>query len=456
MKAGPRPSFTQGEKATAKYLATYAEVEANSAEVVALQHGPFSHGLAIPAQAEDQNIIGALRGIPSGPTGPVLTVTVINACTGASQNTLDSNLRSLKEIKQHYGTGQALTSSIHVHKHPSGHLVVIDRSTQNPLPPKQGVGLARKIGCDFLLAVAELGALKSPWLHCSDADTRLPSQYFAQASGQAREHATALLYPFRHREDSQSPTTHSFAMDYESSLRYYVLGLRFAESTHDFHTVGSAMAVHANAYAKVRGFPRREAAEDFYLLNKLAKLGSIQQLGGPRIEPSSRASNRVPFGTGAAIEKHLREPQDELKVDHPIVFNYLKAWEATLTACLADPAQSKNLSNSIRRHAQSEPEVDASRLLSALEKSGSILRADRAFKGPASTLNQRLRDSLDSFRTLKFIHALRDEGLAAQGLRKALNEASFIRLHRSADRLSSLEVSEQLEELDYQGAHSEN
>ena len=64
------------------------------------------------------------------------------------------------------------------------------------------------------------------------------------------------------------------------------------------------------AYAAVRGMPKREAAEDFYLLNKIAKQGPVVR---PRLDPiriAQRTSTRVPFGTGAAtgkISNQLRE-----------------------------------------------------------------------------------------------------------------------------------------------------
>jgi hypothetical protein len=38
------------------------------------------------------------------------------------------------------------------------------------LPHKEGVGLARKIGCDIALSLYERGTLKSRWLHTTDAD----------------------------------------------------------------------------------------------------------------------------------------------------------------------------------------------------------------------------------------------------------------------------------------------
>ena len=45
------------------------------------------------------------------------------------------------------------------------------------------------------------------------------------------------------------------------------------------------------------GFPRRNATEDFYILNKLAKVGSIARLAGTPVILEGRLSDRVPIGT---------------------------------------------------------------------------------------------------------------------------------------------------------------
>src|SRR5260370_15593309 len=114
----------------------------------------------------------------------------------------------------------------------------------------------------------------------------------------------ALIYPFWHR--CESPPELADGMDrYELFLRSYVLGLADAGSPYAFHTLGSTVAVHTLAYAKVRGFPRRAAGEDFYLLNKLAKVGSIAQLDGAPLIIRGRRSHRLPFGTGAALNHIL-------------------------------------------------------------------------------------------------------------------------------------------------------
>ena len=125
---------------------------------------------------------------------------------------------------------------------------------------------------------------------------------------------------------------------YEYSLRYYVAGLSFAHSPYAFHTIGSTIAVNAAHYAKVRGFPRRQAGEDFYLLNKLAKVGAIMQLGAETdcepIDIAARLSDRVPFGTGAAVGKimELEDPAREFLLYHPSVFGLLRSWLGSLPA----------------------------------------------------------------------------------------------------------------------------
>ncbi len=81
----------------------------------------------------------------------------------------------------------------------------------------------------------------------------------------------------------------------------------------------------------MRGFPKREAGEDFYLLNKLAKVGTVLELAeGPdneAIRIESRRSDRVPFGTGAAVNRitALADPLGEFRFYDPSVFELLKA-----------------------------------------------------------------------------------------------------------------------------------
>src|SRR6202022_2192121 len=163
----------------------------------------------------------------------------------------------------------------------------------------QGVGLARKVGNDVALALAAGDRLSSGWLHNTDADTLLPRDYFDQMTG-VPEKAAAAIYFFEHRFE-KDPGLAEAARLYEISLRYYVLGLAWAESPYAYQSMGSCVVISRDAYAAVRGFPRKNAAEDFYVLNKLAKVGSIFRLAGSPVLLEGRPSDRVPFGTGRAI-----------------------------------------------------------------------------------------------------------------------------------------------------------
>ncbi len=173
-------------------------------------------------------------------------------------------------------------------------VVVIDR-TATPIPTRQGVGLARRIGADVALRYIENGRIETPIVFCTDADAALPAGYFDAPGGAG----AAWVYPFEHVSDA--PGLRRAGLGYELSLRYYVNRLAGVGSPYAFHTVGSCLAIDARAYAMVRGFPRRNAAEDFYILNKLAKVGAIRRLAGPVVLLEARVSNRVPFGTGPAL-----------------------------------------------------------------------------------------------------------------------------------------------------------
>ena len=192
------------------------------------------------------------------------------------------------------------------------------------IPEKQGVGLARKIGMDFGLKLIDLQnqqmGKQVTWIHSSDADVVLPHGYFDVP--ELKKNTSAVIYPFEHK--AEKGFEQSMAL-YEFSLRYYVGRLDWAGSPYAFHTIGSLIAVTPLAYAQVRGMPKRSGAEDFYLLNKLAKVGSVISLKKPVIEIAGRPSHRVPFGTGPALIKlqQMEDPFAEYTFYHPEIFHAL-------------------------------------------------------------------------------------------------------------------------------------
>lgn len=312
------------------------------------------------------------------------------------------------------GFGMSLFSDPHSPRD----VLLVDRfSAGCKLPAKGGVGHARKIGADLAVSLIYRQRVRSPWIHCTDADVQLPNTYFScieTAPNIGPGHA-ALVYPFQHGEDRENPEKSDHkevvlaTQLYELSLRYYVAGMKFAHSPYAFHTIGSTMAVRANHYAKVRGFPKREAGEDFYLLNKLAKVGSVLELNkGADCEPiriAARRSDRVPFGTGAAVNKitALTDPVKEFRFYHPAVFQSLQHWLQTLPVIWQ--SQSRELM----------PDFfpDQPALLAGLKNIGVNQALDHAFR-QSNDLDQFTRQMhtwFDAFRTLKLVHALRDDYL---------------------------------------------
>jgi hypothetical protein len=415
-------------RAEKQYLDRYAEPEAR--ELGALRR-KFGHVLTIPAYGEERELCKALASVPTGPLGDVLIVLVVNGRANSPQSMRDANLATLEGLRAAGGRGLPIAQNTVLHEHPRGALLLVDRATPGrELPPRQGVGLARKIAADIALALWSEGRLASPWIHCTDADVALPTPYFeATTPNPADNSVAALLYPFRHVNAARE------TLEYEISLRYYVAGLRFAGSPYAFHTIGSTLAVHATAYARVRGFPKRLAAEDFYLLNKLAKVGTIRSLYGEPIQLSARTSKRTPFGTGRALERargHERDPAP-LRVYHPDVFANLGAWLQTLRA-LAEAGDAANPADLLAKQIGGWPSADAERLRASLDAGGAWAAARigaTRCRTPA-TRAKHLHGGFDAFRTLKLIHALRAGGLASIPLREALSEATFVTAHDGA------------------------
>jgi hypothetical protein len=292
-------------------------------------------------------------------------------------------------------------------------VLLVDRFSEGlRFTGKGGVGAARKTGADIAAFLYHRQRVVSPWIHCSDADVVLPARYFSAASAGGPENTktvAALIYPFRHvaGADGIDDGVAQMSRLYEYSLRYYVAGLNFARSPYAFHTIGSTMAVHAEHYAKVRGFPRREAGEDFYLLNKLAKTGSIQGLDeetqcGP-IAITARLSDRVPFGTGAAVGRMvgLENPFREFRLYHPAVFDLLKGWLGSLP--LFWQKQSADLAGVLQP-------LGLEKLIVHLNNAGVAGALEHSLRQSSSSarFTRHMHTWFDAFRTLKLVHYLRD------------------------------------------------
>lgn len=371
-------------------------------------------------------------------------ILVVNETEAASGHVSAANQNFAAELNDRFRMCWQSTASpgLTLYQDPasSRNLLLVDRFSEGrQFPPKGGVGHARKTGADLAAYLVHQRRVRSPWIHCTDADVRLPQRYLtcsAALSENSAQDTAALVYPFRHSVvmDNTDDEIMQATQLYEYSLRYYVAGLSFAGSPYAFHTIGSTMAVNATHYARVRGFPRRQAGEDFYLLNKLAKVGSVRQLSAETdcepIDIAARRSDRVPFGTGAAVGKlmELENPEKEFLLYHPTVFSLLGSWLGSL------PAFWQSRSSDV------DAILSQPALIGGLEEQGATRALQHALRqsSDAGQFNRQMHTWFDAFRTRKLIHYLRDHHLPSISYAALVAEHNLDHLFRHESTLPGL------------------
>jgi hypothetical protein len=412
-------------KAVRQYLERHAEPESQLADRL----GAFGHAVVLPAYGEGEELVHALRSIPAGSLGPVLAVLVVNGRSNSPPWVHDRNREVPALLHDALGAEQEQDFDdppASLLRFGPGRILLVDRASPDRfIPDDQGVGLARKMGADLCLRLYAAGRLASPFIHSTDADVELPRDYFARRELDASTRPAALIYPFVHRPEDDEALAEAIAL-YEISLRYYVLGLAYALSPYAYHTIGSTLAVDAASYAMVRGFPKRTAGEDFYLLSKLAKIAAIERTAGSPILLRGRPSDRVPFGTGPAVRRIAGAGAERFTLYDPSLFEYLRAWLEALAAMAPhEPARVQ----ADAQEACDQRGLDGGRLIAAarrLDLFEAVQRAASEAKD-GEALRRRITSSFDAFRTLKLLHALQEAGLPKVPWRDALHRAPFAR-----------------------------
>ena len=408
-----------------QYLSRHAEPEAAAADAL---EGSFGHVLVVPAYGERESLFTTLGSVREGPRGETLIVVVLNARADSPPAIHEANADARERLRAGASDATPLSADLGVEslRYAHGQIVLVDRASPGRyLPEGQGVGLARKIGNDLALRVAASGRIAASWLHNTDADTVLPEDYFEQTNVREDADCAAAIYFFEHRFEPDERLALAARL-YEISLRYYVLGLAWAGSPYAYEAMGSCISIRPAAYAKVRGFPRKNAAEDFYVLDKLAKVGPILRLGGAPLLLEGRVSERVPFGTGKALSQMLskRRGLEGFALYHPAVFAHLAAWLRVLDETARSGGKAEA---ALAELPQANPFFRADVLLAALERMGAFPAIREAIEESTTpeAMRRRFHTWFDAFRTLKLVHALRDEGLPSLSWHEALAEAPF-------------------------------
>ncbi len=381
-----------------QYLSRYAEEDCKIAQDIsnAFENLVFENLISIACKDEPLIFFDRLCDFLDKQT-KALAIVVINQACNTKPTVSNKHLHQAFLNLPHSKLGLHALCCVN-----SSHILVIDKYSQQQIPAKQGVGLARKIAADIACALYQQQQLLSPWLHCTDADVTLPKNYFKH--GHSDTKTAALLYPFKH----QCRAGHAgLAMAlYEQRLHYYVQALRWAGSPYAYHTIGSLLVINIEHYAKVRGFPKRSAGEDFHLLNKLAKTGSIHTLKNPVLSIADRDSDRVPFGTGPAVIKLQQNQQIELLplFESPKAIEQLKQVLQTFND-LWGCQQSDKAWQYLQQHCQ----ASAIKALATLNISKALSHAFKQAKNEGQFLKQ-LHIHFDALRVLQFLHLLRDAG----------------------------------------------
>ncbi len=378
-------------KTIRKYLESHAEPIPELEAIAAL--GVFQEAVFVPCCGENEIVDGLLESLEVAARASaksVLAVLVINESPLSPLPHRRANALLLARLRD-TRVSERLT------------VTCVDRTGEKAFAPRLGVGYARKLGADLVLRLHALGRVQSHWIHTTDADARVADDYFELEPigtvpwGLGPMPAGAFVHPFSHSRDGDLGR----ALEaYDGFLRYYAERLAYAGSPFSFPTIGSTLSFSTEAYAAVRGFPKKEAGEDFYFLHKVAKVAFVWH-GGGEVRLVCRPSNRVPFGTGRSIERiqGLWQSGKEYEVYEPRVFDRLRDWLRAIDA-LSDGQTWESAT------AHFAPE-----LLAALETLGAPAAHARIASGRSGKDHLRAWHTwFDGFATLKLIHTLRDSG----------------------------------------------
>lgn len=372
-------------------ITAYLDKRSSNIWSIEMDHQKFFQKIiVVPSIAESDNLPALIKSLEKNDKlqlHSTLLLIVVNNAVSSSNEVKEDNKKTLKFLRK-------LKTKLN--------LSFIDAcSPGKEMDDKNaGVGLARKIGMDLALTKFDYLSLNKNIMICTDADCTVDSNFLIEiADDFDRNNYEAAAVNFAHNISGNDSETKAIIC-YEIFLRYYVIGLSFAKSEYSFHTIGSTMICTPEAYVKVEGMNKYKAAEDFYFLEKLAKIYPIGEIKTTFVHPSKRASWRVPFGTGRSIERYLSNKRNEYQLYDPKSFVILKNWlEIYFDQSLLDQQSLIKISRNIH------PALHLFLNEQGFEK---FIHRVLLNNKNASEIDKQKHYWFDAFRTLKLIHYLRD------------------------------------------------
>ncbi|MCX6169732.1 MAG: hypothetical protein NTX65_10340 [Ignavibacteriales bacterium] len=378
----------------------------------------YNNIIVVPAIQECENIHRLLKSFVQNDNKyfkETLVIFVVNNMNGSDEEIKNDNMKSLVSIREIIA-GKNDTDLFEKIRQTELNVGLIDASSTNlELPEKDGgVGLARKIGMDIALTHFDYTNKEKKILICLDADCTVDKNYLTNIVQEFKSEKTKAAYVQYEHLLPENEKEKFAIICYEIFLRYYVLGLNFANSPFAFPTIGSTMICDYESYLKIAGMNKKKAAEDFYFMEKLAKITSIKKINSAKVYPASRGSWRVPFGTGQRVNRYFAGTHDEYLLYNPKSFKVLKEW----LQCFNSPEILE--ADQYLKNAEEIHHALHSFLIenSFQESWGKIVANSKA----EEQIQKQKMIWFDGFRTLKLIHYLRDTGLQSLNMFDALDQ----------------------------------
>jgi hypothetical protein len=345
--------------------------------------------VVVPA-CREPNLVTALDSLNGcdEPRGHIEVIVVLNLAENADPDDYTKSLKTAVEIR----------AWMKAHSRPGFRYILIE---DLKMPVRDaGVGLARKTGMDQ--ALYRFNCLNNPggFILSYDADTLCESNYFTAIELVLNNfpNTRGINIYFEHPvSGTEYPeTVYQGIILYEMHLRYLNLMTRSTGFPHAHHTVGSCFGVRAESYAREGGMNRKKAGEDFYFLHKIIPLGEFREINTTCVIPSPRESDRVPFGTGAAIRKYVASDDSALLTYSPECFYSLKTFFTRIPDLflMSDEATAASLS------LFDEPLRSFLKGIAAIEG----IREIRANSGSLQAFVNRFYRWFDAFRIIKFLN----------------------------------------------------
>jgi hypothetical protein len=197
------------------------------------------------------------------------------------------------------------------------------------LPGHQtGAGLPRKTGMDEAVRRFRENNLPQGIIVSLDADTTVKRNYLTEIYRCFRQYRLrSATIEFHHPVEHLDPedAVRKATEAYERYLRHYRSALEYTGYPYAYYTIGSAFAVTMETYRQAGGMGKQQAGEDFYFLQKVFPLGKTRFIDTTCVYPAARTSDRVPFGTGPAIAKMIKEKRFFKSAYRKEAFDELKA-----------------------------------------------------------------------------------------------------------------------------------